>query len=155
MRTLDRLARSAALSLFALGILAQASGFAAGTGTLVLKTDSGDHSFNIEVATTDRERSLGLMFRRSLPENAGMLFLYDRAQPAAMWMKNTLIPLDMVFISADGKVHRIEQNAEPFSTSLIPSEGPVVGVLELNGGEAAKIGLKRGDKVRYPGRVNK
>ena len=142
-------------SLFALGILAQASGFAADTGTLVLKTHSGDHSFNIEVATTDRERALGLMFRRSLPENAGMLFLYDQAQPAAMWMKNTLIPLDMVFISADGKVHRIEQNAEPFSTSLIPSEGPVVGVLELNGGEAAKIGLKRGDKVLYPGLVNK
>ena len=141
--------------MFAFGILAQASGFAAGTGTLVLKTDSGDHSFNIEVATTDRERALGLMFRRSLPENAGMLFLYDQAQPAAMWMKNTLIPLDMVFISADGKVHRIEQNAEPFSTSLIPSEGPVVGVLELNGGEAAKIGLKRGDKVLYPGLVNK
>ena len=141
--------------MFALGILAQASGFAAGTGTLVLKTDSGDHSFNIEVATTDRERALGLMFRRSLPENAGMLFLYDQAQPAAMWMKNTFIPLDMVFISADGKVHRIEQNAEPFSTSLIPSEGPVVGVLELNGGEAAKIGLKRGDKVLYPGLVNK
>lgn len=141
--------------MFALGLFAQSSGFAAGTGTLVLKTDSGDHSFNIEVATTDRERALGLMFRRSLPENAGMLFLYDRAQPAAMWMKNTLIPLDMVFISADGKVHRIEQSAEPFSTSLIPSEGPVVGVLELNGGEAAKIGLKRGDKVLYPGLVNK
>ena len=151
MRTLDRLARSAALSLFALGILAQASAFAAGSGTLVLKTDSGDHNFAIEIATTDQERALGLMFRRSLPENAGMLFLYDRAQPATMWMKNTLIPLDMVFISADGKVHRIEENAEPFSTTLIPSEGPILGVLELNGGEAAKIGLKRGDKVLYPG----
>ncbi len=75
------------------------------------------------MATTDQERALGLMFRRSLPENAGMLFLYDPPQPAAMWMKNTLIPLDMVFISADGKVHRIEQNTEPFSTTLIPSEG--------------------------------
>ena len=78
------------------------------------------------------------MFRRSLPENAGMLFLYDRPQPAAMWMKNTLIPLDMVFIAADGKVHRIEQNAEPFSTTLIPSEGPIVGVLELNGGRGGQ-----------------
>jgi hypothetical protein len=151
LRTLDRLLRSVALSLFALGIFAQASGFATGAGTLVLKTDSGDHNFSVEVATTDQERALGLMFRRSLPENAGMLFLYDRPQPAAMWMKNTLIPLDMVFISADGKVHRIEANAEPHSTALIPSEGPVVGVLELNGGEAAKIGLKRGDKVLYPG----
>jgi uncharacterized membrane protein (UPF0127 family) len=132
-------------------MFAQASGFAAGMGTLVLKTESGDHSFTIEVASTNQERALGLMFRRSLPENGGMLFLYDRPQPAAMWMKNTLIPLDMVFISADGTVHRIEQNAEPHSTALIPSEGPVVAVLELNGGEAAKIGLKRGDKVLYPG----
>jgi uncharacterized membrane protein (UPF0127 family) len=80
-----------------------------------------------------------------------MLFLYDPPQPAAMWMKNTLIPLDMVFISPDGTVHRIEANAEPFSTALILSEGPVVGVLELNAGEADKIGLKRGDKVIYPG----
>jgi len=119
--------------------------------TKSLKTDSGDHNFAIEISTTDQERALGLMFRRSLPENAGMLFLYDRPQPATMWMKNTLIPLDMVFISADGKVHRIEQNAEPFSTTLIPSEGPILGVLELNGGEAAKIELKRGDKVLYPG----
>jgi len=117
----------------------------------VLKTDSGDHSFNIEVATTDQERALGLMFRRSLPENGGMLFLYDQPQPAAMWMKNTLIPLDMVFISPEGKVHRIEANAEPFSTAVIPSEGDIVGVLELKGGEAGRIGLKRGDKVLYPG----
>ena len=73
--------------MFALGILAQASVFAAGSGTLVLKTDSGDHNFAIEIATTDQERALGLMFRRSLPENAGMLFLYDRPQPATMWMK--------------------------------------------------------------------
>ena len=132
-------------------MFAQASGYTAGTGTLVLKTDSGDHNFNIEVATTDQERALGLMFRRSLPENGGMLFLYDQPQPAAMWMKNTLIPLDMVFISPEGKVHRIEANAEPFSTAVIPSEGDIVGVLELKGGEAGRIGLKRGDKVLYPG----
>jgi uncharacterized membrane protein (UPF0127 family) len=137
--------------MFALGLFAEASGFAIGNGTLVLKTGSGEHSFNVEVATTNQERAIGLMFRRSLPADAGMLFLYDRAQPAAMWMKNTLIPLDMVFITADGKVHRIEQNTEPFSTELISSEGPVVGVLELNGGAAAKIGLKRGDLVVYPG----
>ena len=117
----------------------------------MLKTDSGDHNFNIEVATTDQERALGLMFRRSLPENGGMLFLYEQPQPAAMWMKNTLIPLDMVFISPEGKVHRIEANAEPFSTAVIPSEGDIVGVLELKGGEAGRIGLKRGDKVLYPG----
>jgi uncharacterized protein len=127
---------------------------AASTGTLVLKTATGDHNFTIEVATTDQERALGLMFRRSLPENSGMLFIYDPPQPATMWMKNTLIPLDMVFISAEGKVHRIESNTEPFSTTVIPSEGEVVGVLELNAGEADKIGLKRGDKVVYQGLSN-
>ena len=128
---------------------------AAGSGTLVLKTASGDHSFNIEVMVSDQERALGLMFRRSLPENSGMLFIYDPPQPATMWMKNTLIPLDMVFISADARVHRIEENAEPFSETLIPSDGDIVAVLELNGGEADKIGLKRGDKVIYPGLAGK
>jgi hypothetical protein len=149
---LDRLSRIAAASLLALALLAQPSlGVAAGTGTLVLKTASGDHNFNIEVMITNQERALGLMFRRSLPENGGMLFLYDPPQPAPMWMKNTLIPLDMVFISAEGKVHRIEQNTEPFSTAPISSDGAVIGVLELNAGEAEKIGLKPGDKVVYPG----
>ena len=120
----------------------------------MLKTETGDHSFDIEVATTDQDRALGLMFRRSLPENAGMLFLYDPPQPAAMWMKNTLIPLDIVFISPDGRVHRIESGAEPFSTSLIPSEGTISAVLELNAGQADKIGLKRGDKIVSPELTN-
>jgi uncharacterized protein len=137
--------------LLALALFAQASAIAAGTGTLVLKTETGDHNFNIEVATTREEQALGLMFRRSLPENAGMLFLYKRPQPAAMWMKNTLIPLDMVFIAPDGRVLRIETNTEPFSTAVIRSEGAVSAVLELNAGQAGKIGLKRGDKVVYPG----
>lgn len=123
----------------------------AAAGALVLKTETGDHSFNIEVATTDQDRALGLMFRRSLPDDAGMLFLYDPPQPAAMWMKNTLIPLDIVFISPAGTVHRIESDTEPFSTALIPSEGAVAAVLELNAGQADKIGLKRGDQVVYPG----
>ncbi len=124
---------------------------AAGSGTLVFKTETGDHNFTIEVATTAREQALGLMFRRSLPENAGMLFVYDPPQPAAMWMKNTLIPLDMVFITPDSTVLRIERNTEPFSTKVIPSEGPISAVLELNAGQADKIDLKRGDKVIYPG----
>jgi uncharacterized membrane protein (UPF0127 family) len=139
--------------LLALALFAQASVFATGTGTLVLKTETGDHNFTIEVATTREEQALGLMFRRSLPENAGMLFIYQQPQPAAMWMKNTLIPLDMVFISPDGRVLRIETNTEPFSTAVIPSEGTVSAVLELNAGQADRIGLKRGDKVVYPGLV--
>ena len=124
---------------------------AAGSGTLVFKTETGDHNFTIEVATTASEQALGLMFRRSLPENAGMLFVYDPPQPAAMWMKNTLISLDMVFIAPDSTVLRIERNTEPFSTKVIPSEGPISAVLELNAGQADKIDLKRGDKVIYPG----
>ena len=89
---------------------------AAGNGTLVLKTDSGPHSFNIEIATTNGERALGLMYRRELPDDAGMLFLYDPPQPITMWMRNTILPLDMIFIGTDGKVHRIESHTEPFST---------------------------------------
>jgi uncharacterized membrane protein (UPF0127 family) len=137
--------------LLALALFAQASAIATGTGTLVLKTETGDHNFNVEVATTREEQALGLMFRRSLPENAGMLFIYQQPQPAVMWMKNTFIPLDMVFIAPDGRVLRIEINTEPFSTAMIPSEGAVSAVLELNAGQADKIGLKRGDKVVYPG----
>jgi uncharacterized membrane protein (UPF0127 family) len=146
-----RLAASGAAGFLALTLLAQANGFAASTGTLVLKTGTGEHPYKVEVAETNEERAMGLMYRRSLPENAGMLFIYDRPQPAAMWMKNTLIPLDMVFIAGDGTVHRIEANTEPFSTAVIPSEGDVLAVLELNAGQAGKIGLKRGDKVVYPG----
>ncbi len=135
------------LALFALG----AGVIAAGSGTLVLKTASGEHRFNVEVAASEEERAIGLMFRRSLPKDGGMLFLYHRPQQAAMWMRNTFIPLDMIFITAEGRVHRIEADTEPFSTDLIESEGDVIGVLELNAGWAAAIGLKRGDPVIYPG----
>jgi uncharacterized membrane protein (UPF0127 family) len=129
----------------------QAVAHAATAGTIVLKTESGDHRFDIEVVETEQERARGLMYRRSLPQNAGMLFLYDPPQHIVMWMKNTMIPLDMVFIARDGTVHRIESNAEPFSTTRIPSGAVVLGVLELNGGAAQRIGLKPGDRIVYPG----
>jgi uncharacterized membrane protein (UPF0127 family) len=135
----------------ALTLLLPPGAIAAGNGTLVLKTDSGPHSFTIELATTPAERALGLMYRRALPADAGMLFLYDQPQPLTMWMRNTFIPLDMIFIGADGKVHRIETHTEPFSTQLISSDGAVQGVLEVNAGTAAAIGLKAGDDVEYPG----
>lgn len=117
----------------------------------MLETDSGPHSYSVEVATTDGERARGLMFRRTLPEASGMLFLYDEPQNVGMWMRNTYISLDMVFISADGRVHRVETNTEPFSTDIITSGGDVFGVLELNAGQAQKIGLKPGDRVIHPG----
>jgi uncharacterized membrane protein (UPF0127 family) len=146
-----RFGRLAAGASLALTLFLSPGAIAAGNGTLVLKTDSGPHSFNIELATTPAERALGLMYRRTLPVDAGMLFLYDKPQPLTMWMRNTFIPLDMVFIGADGKVHRIESRTEPFSTQIISSEGNVQGVLELNAGTAASIGLKAGDEVVYPG----
>ncbi len=132
-------------------LLAPAGALAGEKGTIVFKTETGEHSFDIEVMTTGGERAKGLMFRRSLPEKSGMLFVYDRPQAASMWMKNTYIPLDMVFLAEGGTVHRIEANTEPFSTALISSEGDIIAVLELNAGEAARIGLKRGDRAIYPG----
>jgi uncharacterized membrane protein (UPF0127 family) len=117
----------------------------------VLKTDTGDHRYSVERATTVGERARGLMFRRNLPQTHGMLFLYDPPQNIGMWMRNTYIPLDMVFIDATGRVHRIETHTQPFSTDLIPSGGDVAGVLELNAGQADEIGLKPGDAVIYPG----
>jgi uncharacterized membrane protein (UPF0127 family) len=132
-------------------LLAPADALAGEKGTIVFKTETGEHSFDIEVMTTFGERARGLMFRRSLPAKSGMLFVYDRPQGATMWMKNTFIPLDMVFIAQGGTVHRIEANTEPFSTAIISSEGDVIAVLELNAGEAARIGLKRGDRAIYPG----
>lgn len=128
-----------------------AASFGAGAGTVVLETDTGEHSYDVEVVTTNSERALGLMFRRALPKTNGMLFVYEPPQGVTMWMRNTYIPLDMIFIDAEGRVHRIETNTEPFSTDIIPSGGAVAGVLELNAGEAEKIGLKRGDRVIYPG----
>jgi uncharacterized protein len=145
---LGRLATGAG---FALTLLLPPGAIAAGNGTVVLKTDSGPHSFAIELANTPGERALGLMYRRALPTDAGMLFIYGQPQPLTMWMRNTIIPLDMIFIGADGKVHRIESHTEPFSTQLISSEGAVQGVLEVNAGTAAAIGLKAGDEVVYPG----
>jgi len=127
------------------------SAIAAGTGTLVLKTKSGEHRYTVEIATTNGERAKGLMFRRSLPEDSGMLFIYDPPQPVGMWMRNTYIPLDMVFITDEGTVRRVEANTEPFSTDLINSGGDVAAVLELNAGQAAKIGVRPGDQVIFPG----
>ena len=115
--------------------------------TLVLVTATGEHKIDIEVAETLEEKSLGLMFRRSVPEGTGMLFPYGAPQEVTMWMRNTLIPLDMVFIREDGIVHRIEERTEPLSERTIASKGPVTAVLELAGGAAQRLGLRPGDQV--------
>jgi len=123
---------------------------AATTGTLEIASKTGVHSFTVEVVATDEERAKGLMFRRELPEGRGMLFDFRREQPVAFWMKNTYVPLDMIFIRADGRILRIAENTEPMSESLVPSGGPVLGVLEVIAGTAKKLGIEPGDRVSYP-----
>lgn len=118
--------------------------------SLKIVTASGDHTFQIEIAETMDEKARGLMFRRSLADDAGMLFPYAPAQEITMWMKNTYVSLDMVFIRGDGIVHRIETATEPFSERVIPSNGDVTAVLEIRAGIANRIGLKAGDKVVHP-----
>jgi uncharacterized membrane protein (UPF0127 family) len=117
---------------------------------LELVTASGVRTLEIEMAETPQQQALGLMFRTSLADTHGMLFPHAEPSELSMWMKNTYIPLDMVFIRADGTVHRIEARTEPFSERIISSGGPVKAVLELAGGAAERLGLKPGDKVRHP-----
>ena len=124
--------------------------FAAETQTLEIVTANGVHSFAVELVANDADRAKGLMFRRELPEGRGMLFDFQREQEVAMWMQNTYIPLDMIFINADGRIRRIAENTEPLSTATIPSGGPVRGVLEVIGGTAKKFGIKAGDRVGHP-----
>lgn len=123
---------------------------AADTGTLEIVSKSGVHVFSVELAVTDEERSRGLMFRRELPEGKGMLFDFKRDQEVSMWMENTYISLDMIFIRADGRIARIAQNTEPMSRKIISSGAPVRGVLEVIAGTAKKLGLAPGDKVAHP-----
>ena len=115
--------------------------------TLVIDTDKGPQRFSVEVATTEEQQEQGLMFRNSLPADAGMLFDFGTTQPAAFWMKNTLIPLDMLFIAADGKIADIHERAVPLSEATIYSKVPVRAVLELNGGTVSRLGIHRGDVV--------
>ena len=120
------------------------------TDKLSIRTADGKtHAFNVELATTPAERAQGLMFRRSLAPDAGMLFDFGRSEPVSMWMENTLIPLDMLFIAADGRVVNIAQRAVPMDRTPIPSKGPVKGVLELAGGTASRLGLKAGDVIQH------
>ena len=106
--------------------------------------------FQVEVARTDQEKSVGLMFRRTLADDAGMLFPYGAPQAITMWMRNTYIPLDMLFIAADGTIARIEANTEPLSERIIDSGVLVSAVLELAGGAAERLGIKAGDTVQHP-----
>ncbi len=107
-------------------------------------------SFQVEVARNDADRAQGLMYRRSMPANQGMLFDFGRVEPVSMWMQNTYLPLDMLFVRQDGTIARIAANTEPLSTRTIPSGEPVLAVLELNAGTAARLGIKPGDRIEHP-----
>jgi uncharacterized membrane protein (UPF0127 family) len=120
------------------------------TDILTIEGDGGRHVFRIEVAVTPEQKATGLMFRRELAPDAGMLFTYDTPQLIQMWMRNTYIPLDMVFIGANGRVLNIAERTVPESLAIVPSAGPAVGVLEVAGGTAARLRIRPGDRVIHP-----
>jgi len=150
-----RVARRATLAFFATVVAASLMPPIAAMARMRqdrLEIESGGqrHAFEIEVAESNEEKALGLMFRTELAESSGMLFSNATPQESSMWMRNTYISLDMLFIRADGIVHRIEKRTEPQSERIISSGGPVLAVLELAGGTADKLGLKPGDRVHHP-----
>jgi len=115
---------------------------------IYIKTKKGAVPFIVEVVKTPDKLASGLMFRESLPENRGMLFDFGKEKVRQMWMKNTLLPLDMIFIKRSGRIVKISENTEPKSLDLISSEDPVRFVLEINGGLCQRLGIKKGDYVR-------
>ena len=117
--------------------------------SLTITAGGRDLKFDVDLALDDAHRSHGLMFRKKLGPYEGMLFDFFQEMPVSFWMKNTLIPLDMLFIAADGTIKHIHANAVPLTTDAIPSLYPVRAVLEINGGSAALLGIKPGDKVRH------
>jgi hypothetical protein len=124
---------------------------AADNSHLTIKTfDGRSLSFSVELAQTQEEMTRGLMNRASLPVDSGMLFNFGIDRPVTMWMKNTLIPLDMLFIEADGAIAGIAERTVPLSLEIIPSPGPVRAVLELNGGTSDRLHIKIGDRIIHP-----
>ena len=116
---------------------------------LTIRSASGEHSFSVQVAATEAQQERGLMFVPSLRPNAGMIFPYDPPQNIAFWMKNTLIPLDIIFIRSDGTIARITQ-AKALDETPLPAGEPVAVVLEIRGGRAAELGIRQGDRVDWP-----
>ena len=119
--------------------------------TLKIETSDGVHSFDVEVATNDAQRARGLMFRNEMAPDAGMLFLYRRDRILTMWMANTYLPLDMLFIGSDGRIVSIARNTIPLSRTTISSRKRARAVLELNAGTARRLGISAGDRVIFDG----
>ncbi|MBC9883795.1 DUF192 domain-containing protein [Bradyrhizobium sp. INPA01-394B] len=117
---------------------------------LEIVTKNGVQVFSVEMATTEEEKQTGLMYRKELADGKGMLFDFNPEQEVSMWMKNTYVSLDMIFIRADGRILRIAENTEPLSTRIISSRGPARAVLEVVAGTAQKYGIRPGDRVGHP-----
>jgi uncharacterized membrane protein (UPF0127 family) len=115
---------------------------------LTIRSANGEHRFTVEVAATPEQQERGLMFRRSLAPDRGMIFPYAPSQEVSFWMRNTLIPLDIIFIRSDGTIVRIT-NAKPMDETPLPSGEPVATVLEIGGGRAAQLGIREGDLVSW------
>jgi uncharacterized protein len=115
--------------------------------TITIDTKAGPHTFSVEVAADDESRERGLMYRMAMAPDAGMLFDFHTPQPVSFWMENTVLPLDMLFVRADGTIARIKANATPYSRENIPSGEPIEVVIELNAGRAAALGIAEGARV--------
>jgi len=136
--------------LFFSGVSATAEDVLFEKDELSVQTKSGTVRLEIEVADTRRQREQGLMYRRELAEKTGMLFDFKRLIAIRMWMKNTFIPLDMLFISKNGEIRQIARDTVPHSTEIIAAKEPVLAVLEIGGGEAKRLGIEVGDRVVHP-----
>ena len=118
--------------------------------TITVDTKAGPHSFKVEVAADEDSRETGLMFRKTMAPDAGMLFDFHTSQEVSFWMENTILPLDMLFVRADGTIARVAENATPYSRATIPSGEPVQLVIELNAGRAQALGISAGARVHAP-----
>ena len=119
------------------------------TVPLTIRSANGTHRFKVEVARTPEQQSTGMMYRRSTPPNHGMIFPYAPPQEVAFWMRNTLIPLDMIFNRPDGSIARIAANTVPMSETPVAVAEPMTAVLEIGGGRAAQLGISEGDRVAW------
>ncbi|MFV3128472.1 DUF192 domain-containing protein [Niveispirillum sp. KHB5.9] len=118
--------------------------------TLVVESKGGHrHTFNVDLALTPRQQEIGLMFVQKMEDERGMLFLNDQEGKLAFWMKNTLIPLDIIFVDANGYILNI-QHGKPHDLTPLPSAGPAIAVLEINGGLAGRLGIRPGDRLLHP-----
>ncbi|MBX3511644.1 MAG: DUF192 domain-containing protein [Hyphomonadaceae bacterium] len=117
--------------------------------TVTIETQNGPVRFQVEIADTDETRARGLMFRREMAADHGMLFDFNPPEPASFWMRNTHLSLDIIFIGADGRILNIADNTTPYSDAPIPSRGLARAVLEINAGRAAALGIRAGDRVRH------